>query len=69
MSFKQSMMKPLDNVEIGSNWIKLLTALGLGLTIITYTMPLGIHSIAIMAFCIAAAYLGFYFFTRQSEKK
>src|SRR6185295_4454946 len=29
MSFKQSMMKPLDNVEIGSNWIKLLTALGL----------------------------------------
>ena len=46
-----------------------LTALGLGLTIITFTMPLGIHSIAIMAFCIAAAYLSFYFFIKQSEKK
>jgi RNA polymerase sigma-70 factor (ECF subfamily) len=29
---------------------------------------LGIHSIAILAFCIAASFLGYYFFTRQSDK-
>ncbi len=59
---------PKENRNTNIKWFALLAGTGTGLTIIYYTLPLGIHSLAIMAFCIAASFLGYYFFLKQSEK-
>jgi hypothetical protein len=59
---------PNENRNINIKWFALLTGLATGLTIIYYTLPLGIHSLAIMAFCIAAGFLGYYFFLKRSDK-
>jgi capsular polysaccharide biosynthesis protein len=59
---------PRENRNINIKWFALLAGIGIGLTIINYTLPLGIHSLAIMVFCVAASFLGYYFFLKQSEK-
>lgn len=59
---------PKADRNINIKWFAILTGLGAGLTIIYYTLPLGIHSLAIMALCIAASFLGYFFFLKQSEK-
>ena len=59
---------PKEDRNINIKWFALLTGLGAGLTIIYYTLPVGIHSLAIMTFCIAASFLGYFIFLRQSEK-
>ena len=46
-------------------WFFILAGIGAGFTIIQFTRPFGIHSLAIMAFCIAAGFAGTYFFTRK----
>lgn len=50
-------------------WLALWTGLGTGLTIIYYTFPLGIHSLAIMCFCLAASFLGYFLFLKHSANK
>ena len=55
--------------DINIKWCAILTGLGLGLTIVYNQQPLGIHSLAIMSFCIAASFLGYFLFLRFSEKK
>ncbi len=50
-------------------WIFILSGIGLGLTLITIFQPFGIHSIAIMAFTIAAGFLGYYYFTKKTDKQ
>ena len=59
---------PKEDRNINIKWFAILAGLGIGLTIIYYTLPLGIHSLAIMAFCIAASFLGYFFFLKQSER-
>jgi hypothetical protein len=59
---------PKEDRNINIKWFAILAGLGAGLTITYYTLPLGIHSLAIMAFCIAASFLGYFFFLRQSGK-
>ena len=59
---------PNENRNINIKWFAILSGIGLGLIIIYYTLPLNIHSLAIMAFCVAASFLGYYFFLKQSEK-
>jgi hypothetical protein len=49
-------------------WFSLLTGAGIGLTIIYYTQPLGIHSLAIMSFSIAMSFLGYHFFIKRTCK-
>lgn len=49
-------------------WVCLLAATGAGLMFVYYTLPLDIHSFAIMAFSISMGYLGYYFFLKQSSK-
>jgi drug/metabolite transporter (DMT)-like permease len=61
-------VNPSEDRNINIKWFSLLAGVGVALTIINYTMPLGIHSLAIMAFCIAASFLGYYLFVRYSEK-
>lgn len=59
---------PNENRNMNIKWFALLAGIGVAFTIISYTLPLGIHSLAIMSFCIAASFLGYYFFLKQSEK-
>ena len=49
-------------------WFAMLAGTGVGLTLVNYTMPLGVHSIAIMSFSIAASFLGYYLFIRKTRE-
>lgn len=60
---------PKEDLNANVKWFAILMGLGIALTAIHYTLPLGIHSLAIMAFCIAGSFLGYFFFLKQSEKK
>ena len=48
-------------------WFLILAGIGLGLTIIDLTLPIGIHSVAIMAFSISLGFLGYYFFIKRTK--
>lgn len=49
-------------------WFFILVAVGLGFSIMSFSRPFGLHSLAIMAFSIAAGFGGYYFFTRDTGK-
>lgn len=49
-------------------WFCLLAATGVGLMFVYYTLPLDIHSFAIMCFSISIGYLGYYFIMKQFQK-
>ena len=57
-----------DNKYANVKWFAILAGIGLGLTGVNYTQPLGFHSLAIMAFSISLSFLGYYFFTRSAGK-
>lgn len=59
---------PKEDRNINIKWFAILAGLGVGFTIIYYTLPLGIHSLAIMAFSVAVSFLCYFFFLSQSEK-
>ena len=52
--------------NINIKWFAILAGLGAGLTIVNYTLPLGIHSLAIMTFSIAFSFLGYFFYLKKS---
>lgn len=49
-------------------WGVIVAGLGIGLTLVNYTLPLGIHSLAILAFCLSASFVGYYFLIGKLEK-
>ena len=49
-------------------WVCILAGIGGGLMIANYTQPLGIHSLATMAFSISFSFLVYYFFAKQAAK-
>jgi len=49
-------------------YFAILAGIGIGLTGVNYTQPLGFHSLAIMAFSISLSFLGYYLFIRNAEK-
>jgi hypothetical protein len=57
-----------DKKQESIKWFFLLVGIGTGLSIVYNQLPLGIHSVAIMAFSIAASFLGYYFYLRYSKK-
>ena len=59
---------PEDNKYANVKWFAILAGIGLGLTGVNYTQPLGFHSLAIMAFSISFGFLGYYLFTRSAGK-
>ena len=65
-SILQTTTKQDGNANI--KWFTILAGIGAGLTIVNYTLPLGIHSLAIMFFSTAASFLGYYFFVKKTEK-
>ena len=50
-------------------WFIIFAGIGLGLGLVDIFQPLGIHSLAIMAFTLSGSFLGYYFFISRSEKK
>lgn len=57
-----------DNKYVNVKWFSILAGIGMGLTGVNYTQPLGFHSLAIMAFSISLSFLGYYLFIRNAEK-
>ncbi|SIN64294.1 hypothetical protein [Chitinophaga niabensis] len=53
-----------DRVQAFRSFL-LLAGIGIGLTLVYYTLPIGIHSMAIMAFCIALSYLVYFFYLKK----
>ena len=49
-------------------WVCILAGIGGGLMIVNYTQPLGIHSLATMAFSISVSFLAYYFFAKFTSK-
>ena len=57
-----------DSKYANIKWFAILAGLGIGLTGVNYTQPLGFHSLAIMAFSISLSFLGYYLFIRNAGK-
>jgi len=64
LPFFQSNATEQSNASI--RWMLLLAGVGIGFAIIHYTLPLGFHSLAIMALCIAGSFLANYFFLKKT---
>jgi len=45
--------------------IAILCGLSIGLALVHATEPIGFHSLAIMAFCLALSFLGYYFYLQR----
>jgi FtsH-binding integral membrane protein len=48
-------------------WLCTLSGIGLGFILMMVTEPIGLHSLAIMAFCVVAGLGAYYFFTRPNK--
>lgn len=59
---------PKEDRNANLKWAMILAGFGLGLSLIHFTQPLGIHSLAILSFCISASFLGYFFFIKSSDK-
>jgi drug/metabolite transporter (DMT)-like permease len=59
--------KKAEDKNVNIKWFALLAGLGIGLTGVNYTQPLGYHSLAIMAFSISLSFLGYYLFIRNNK--
>lgn len=59
---------PNEDRNANLKWATILAGIGVGLTIINYTLPLGFHSLAIMAFSIAFSFICYYFLIRYLDK-
>jgi hypothetical protein len=49
-------------------WFCIVLSIGVGLTLVSIIRPFGLHSIAIMAFSVAAGFGGYYYFTRVKSE-
>ncbi|HRV53071.1 MAG TPA: hypothetical protein P5162_08290 [Bacteroidia bacterium] len=57
-----------NKIDEAIKWAILLCGVATGLTITYYTMPLNIHSLAIMAFCIGASYFAYFTYLKNQKK-
>lgn len=57
------------NKNSNIKWFSILAGVGIALTIINYTLPIGIHSIAIMTFSVSASFLGYFLFLKYTDKQ
>jgi len=48
-------------------WFSILTGIGVGLFIVNYTLPLGVHSFATMAISIAMSFLFYQLYLQKSS--
>jgi hypothetical protein len=57
-----------DNNNYILQWFCMLAAIGAGLLLVSWVRPFGLHSLAILAFSVAAGFGAYYYFSRQKEK-
>lgn len=57
-----------DNKDYVLQWFCMLAAIGAGIFLVTWIRPFGLHSLAILAFSMAAGFGAYYYFSRQTEK-
>ena len=55
-----------EDRNVNIKWFAVLAGFGVGLTVIHYSQPLGIHSLAIMAFSLSFSFLGYFFFINKA---
>jgi hypothetical protein len=48
-------------------WFCMLAAIGAGISLVSLIRPFGLHSLAILAFSLAAGFGAYYYFTRQPD--
>lgn len=48
-------------------WCFILIGLGIGLGIVHYTTPLGLHSLAILSLCIAVGFFCYFIYTKRTQ--
>jgi len=58
-----------DNEQSVLQWVFVLCGIGIGFTVIYYSSPFGAHSLAIMAFSLAAVFFAYYLVTKKGRKK
>jgi len=56
-----------DSRNVMLQWLCTLSGIGLGFILMVITQPIGLHSFAIMAFCVVAGLGAYYFFTRPTK--
>ncbi|MFN0290824.1 DUF6249 domain-containing protein [Pedobacter helvus] len=57
-----------DDGDVNLKWSLILIGLGLGLIIVHYTTPLGLHSLAILSLSIASGFFGYFIYTKKTRK-
>jgi hypothetical protein len=58
-----------ENKNETLQWFCMMAAIGAGLILVSLTRPFGLHSLAILAFSMAAGFGAYYYFTRQPGKE
>jgi hypothetical protein len=57
-----------DNKDYVLQWFCMLASIGAGIFLVSWIRPFGLHSLAILAFSIAAGFGAYFYFSRQTEK-
>jgi hypothetical protein len=57
-----------DEGDSNLKWCLILAWLGVGLAAVHYTTPLGLHSLAILSFCLAAGFLCYFIYTKKVRR-
>jgi hypothetical protein len=55
-----------ENKDYILQWFCMLLAIGAGLTLVNFIRPFGLHSLAILAFSVAAGFGGYYYFSKKA---
>jgi hypothetical protein len=50
-------------------WAIILCSIGIGLLLVSQIQPFGIYSLIILTFCLAGAFLAYYFLLKKSEEE
>jgi len=58
-----------ENKNYILQWFFIMLAIGVAFLLIMLTNPFGLHSLAIIAFSIAAGFGAYYYFTKHSETR
>ncbi|HEY4935365.1 MAG TPA: hypothetical protein VII44_02230 [Puia sp.] len=56
-----------ENKNYILQWFFIMVAIGIAFLLLMLTSPFGLHSLAIIAFSIAAGFGAYYYFTRQNN--
>jgi hypothetical protein len=67
VQYLQPAKKGVRNESV--KWVIIFTSIGLGLLLISWFEPFGLHSLAIMSFCIAGGFWSYNYFSKKVEKE